>query len=98
MFAAYSRVETEKESRYLKALCNHFNRKVTAEYDDRGTVDFGFGHCQMTADATSLTIHIQAENEDQIGRVKFVVTDHLERFSGEDALHAEWVEEVSKSE
>jgi hypothetical protein len=59
---------------------------VTAEYDDnQGTVDFGFGYCQMVADASSLSISIQAENEEQFARIKFVVADHLERFSGEAA-------------
>lgn len=31
---ATAHVETGKASRYLKALCNHFDRKVTASYDD----------------------------------------------------------------
>jgi len=93
MLSAKSTVQTEKASRYLKALCNHFDRKVTAEYDDnQGNVDFGFGHCQMIADETSLSVSIQADDEEQFGRVKFVVADHLERFSGDEALKLEWVE------
>ncbi len=99
MFSAQSTVETTKASRYLKALCNHFDRKVTATYDDnQGTVDFGFGHCQMVANDSSLSISIQAEDEEQFARVKFVVADHLERFSGDDALKAEWVDEISTSQ
>lgn len=93
MLSAKSTVQTEKASRYLKALCNHFSRKVTAEYDDnRGNVDFGFGYCQMLAEENSLSINIQADDEDKFGRVKFVVADHLERFSGDEALKVEWVE------
>lgn len=91
MLSATATVPTQKASRYLKALCNHFNQKVTAEYDEnRGTVDFGFGHCQMDADEATLVIHIQAENKDDFARVKYVVSDHLERFSGNEALQTSW--------
>jgi len=94
MFTAHSTVETEKASRYLKALCNHFDRKVTATYDDNhGDVQFGFGSCQMDADAQTLSIHVQADNDENFARVKFVVADHLERFSGDDALKVEWAEQ-----
>ena len=43
-------VPTGKASRYLKALCNHFDRKVSATYDDAlGKVEFGFAYCEMRA-------------------------------------------------
>lgn len=91
MLKAQAEVTTDKSSRYLKALCNHFNRKVTAEYDDNhGTVQFGFGYCELDATEGKLAIFIQAEDDENFGRVKYVVADHLERFSGEDALQVEW--------
>ena len=93
MLTAHSNVTTDKAERYLKALCNHFNRKVTAEYNDnRGTVNFGFGECEFDASSSELVIRIQAENEENFARVKFVVADHLERFSGDDALKVQWSE------
>jgi len=93
MLSAQTTVQTEKASRYLKALCNHFNRKVTAEYNDNhGTVDFGFGYCQMSADDMHLDIRIQAEDHEQFARVQFVIADHLERFSSDEALKVEWIE------
>lgn len=98
MFTAHARVETPKASRYLKALCNHFNRKVTAEYDDnRGTVQFGFGDCEMDADDHVLVIRVQADNDENFARVKYVVSDHLERFSGDEALQVAWVESTSRT-
>ncbi|PJF29924.1 MAG: DUF2218 domain-containing protein [Phototrophicales bacterium] len=86
-------VRTSKASRYLKALCNHFDRKVTATYDDnRGWVQFGFGECRMDADDTQLVFGIRAEDDEHFARVMYVVKDHLERFSGDEGLQVDWVE------
>ena len=94
MYSAQTTVETPKASRYLKALCNHFNRKVTAEYSDTtGNVQFGFADCQMEADNQKLVIHIQAESEENFGRVKFVVTDHLVRFANNEDVAVVWVDQ-----
>jgi len=94
MLNAQATVETPKAERYLKALCNHFSHKVTAEYNDNhGTVQFGFGTCEMDATPGELAIRIQAEDEVNFTRVKYVVADHLERFSGEDALKVLWVDQ-----
>lgn len=93
MYSAQAVVPTAKASRYLKALCNHFNRKVTAVYDGHhGSVQFGFGTCQMDADDRTLVIHVQAQDEENFARVKHVVADHLERFSGDEGLQVEWTE------
>ncbi|NJL94995.1 MAG: DUF2218 domain-containing protein [Anaerolineae bacterium] len=93
MLSAQTRVETEKAGRYLKALCNHFSRKVTAAYDDqRGTVDFGFAHCEMRVEGQALVIHVQAAAPDLFERVKFVVQDHLERFAAAEGLRVLWIE------
>lgn len=93
MYKAQTTIETAKASRYLKALCNHFNRKVTAEYDDnQGTVNFGFADCQMTATDDRLSISVEADSDENFGRAKYVVSDHLERFSGDEALKVIWDE------
>ncbi|MEM9954482.1 MAG: DUF2218 domain-containing protein [Chloroflexota bacterium] len=98
MLKAQTSVETAKASRYLKALCNHFDRKVTATYDDNhGTVNFGFGDCEMTATENTLSISVESDNEENFGRVKYVVSDHLERFSGDEALKVTWSETQSES-
>ncbi|RMG77022.1 MAG: DUF2218 domain-containing protein [Chloroflexi bacterium] len=86
-------VETPKATRYLKALCNHFSRKVTTQVvDGVGHVQFGFANCQMFATDCTLTIHITAQTEDNFERVKFVISDHLERFSGDTHLQVSWVD------
>lgn len=91
MFVAETIVETSKASRYLKALCNHFAQKVTAEYrNNRGTVQFGFGYCELVAEYNTLIIRIKAENESNLARVKHVVGDHLIRFGSAERLVIAW--------
>lgn len=91
MHRAHTTITTPKAARYLKALCNHFSHKVTAEYTDNdGTVQFGFADCTMQATDYTLTIHVEAETDENFGRVKYVVSDHLERFSGDEALKVIW--------
>lgn len=93
-FAAHTQVTTPRAGRYLKALCNHFNRKVTASYKGhRGMVQFGFGRCEMSADADTLSIRVEADNADNFARVKLVVADHLERFSAAEALRVLWIDQ-----
>lgn len=94
MLTALAQVKTPKAGRYLKALCNHFSRKVTAEYDEHhGTVQFGFGYCELDASADELVMRIQATDDENFTRVKHVVGDHLERFSGEETLQVIWIDQ-----
>lgn len=91
MLKAQAVIETSKASRYLKALCNHFDRKVSAQYtDSQGTVEFGFADCKMKAVDNTLIIDVQAENDDNFNRVKFVVGDHLIRFSSQEIQDVNW--------
>ena len=98
MLQAHAQVETPKAARYLKALCNHFSHKVAADYsDNHGHVQFGFGVCEMDASTDVLTLHVQANDAENFERVKAVVTDHLVRFSGEEALQVAWREQTATS-
>ncbi len=94
MLKAQTTVETEKATRYLKALCNHFDRKVEATYTDtQGSVAFGFADCQMEATDDTLSITIQSETDEGFGRVKYVISDHLVRFAPKEDLIIDWQEE-----
>lgn len=97
MLTAQAQVRTEKAVRYLKALCNHFSHKVQASYDENtGHVDFGIGSCEMQATNDLLSFQIRCENEAGFNQVKFVVADHLQRFSGEDALQVLWADQTEE--
>lgn len=90
--AATARVETAKASRYLKALCNHFNRKVSAAYtDDHGQVRFPFGECTMQVAGGYLELRVSAESEEMLARTRHVVGDHLVRFGSKEELVVDWV-------
>jgi hypothetical protein len=92
MFTAYAQVKTKKAERYLKALCNHFNQKISATYSDHhGEVQFGFGYCEMDAESNMLVLLIQADDDENFTRVKYIVTDHLERFAKSEGLVVNWV-------
>ena len=55
-------IETDKAERLMKALCNHFARKITARYEgDKGYIEFGDGKCEITA--TSSTLKFLAESD-----------------------------------
>lgn len=85
-------VPTPKASRYLKALCNHFDRKGNASYDDNeGHVQFPFGTCDFRADDATLHIHVSADTDTRLTRVKMVVADHLIRFAASEDLTVDWV-------
>jgi len=46
----------------------------------------------MDADDEQLVIRVQAEDDENFGRVKYVVPDHPERFSGDAGLRVQWGE------
>lgn len=89
-------VITPKASRYLKALCNHFNRKGSASYEgDLGRVSFPFGECEMEAKETGLHITVTAPTDTKFSRIKSVIDSHLIRFGGEqEELKVDWVNHV----
>ena len=84
-------IETDKAERLMKALCNHFARKITAGYEDgRGYVQFQDGKCELTATPKTLRLQVEAENAENLSRVKKVVADHLLRFAPAEKLEINW--------
>ena len=85
-------VATEKGSRYMKALCNHFDRKADASYNDTtGHVKFAFGEADFQVTDSAIQIEVRAESGAMLERTKHVVGDHLVRFGQKDELTVEWV-------
>ncbi|WP_169980809.1 DUF2218 domain-containing protein [Microbispora sp. H10836] len=66
--------------------------RVTAEWSDTsGTVAFTpWGECTLTADAGTLTVRIDAPEEEGLARIRDVVTRDLERFSRREPLTVTW--------
>ncbi|MGH8876632.1 MAG: DUF2218 domain-containing protein [Stackebrandtia sp.] len=93
MPGSHARVPTSRASRYLKQLCSHFDHKADSTYDDhKGHTVFAFGECTMLAEPEALLIEVSAADTEQLARVKYVVGDHLERFSKREGLSVDWRE------
>jgi uncharacterized protein len=84
-------IETDKAERLMKALCNHFARKITARYEgDKGYIEFGDGKCEITATAISMKFQAEADTSDGLDHVKRAVEKHLLRFTPDDTFQFNW--------
>lgn len=84
-------IETNKAERLMKALCNHFARKIIARYEgDKGYIEFRDGKCEITVAPDILTLQVEAANADSLARVERVVVDHLVRFTPEEEIQINW--------
>jgi hypothetical protein len=66
--------------------------QVSAEWSDTsGTVTFTpWGQCTLAADAGTLTLHIDAADEDGLTQIRDVITRDFERFSSRDPITVTW--------
>jgi len=53
-------------------------------------VEFPLGLCTLDADATRLSIIVNAGTEDDLARLRDVVERHLQRFAFREDLALEW--------
>ncbi len=84
-------LETAKSERLMKALCNHFARKITARYEgNKGYVEFGDGKCELTASPGLLKFQAEAETEKGLDHIKRAVGNHLARFTPGEELQLTW--------
>ncbi|WP_153769912.1 DUF2218 domain-containing protein [Labrenzia sp. CE80] len=91
MIVVTSTAHTASASKYLQQLCKHFAHKVPADWDDnKGEVSFPFGFCRMVATDACLTIHCEAEEDQNMARMKGVIDSHIERFAWREELKLEW--------
>jgi len=87
----HAQVRTPRASRNMTRLFKHFAHKGEVQADERqAQVVFVFGRCRMVADADQLLIDCQAEAGEAEQRLRFVIADHLNRFSGDEALQVDW--------
>jgi len=99
MLIAEASVETEFSSRYLVALCRHFNHKAQSHPEFRahvewsenhGVASFGWGRCELRADPGVLSLRAEGPDEEKLHRVEGIVTEHLVRFGRRDHLTVTW--------
>lgn len=92
MLTAECLFPTENASRYIAQLCKHFAHKITVEFDaQRGEANFPMGHAVMEAREDGLFFKASAEDADALGRVKYILEDHILRFAfREDPQPLNW--------
>lgn len=89
----HAQVATPRASRNMTRLCKHFAHKAEVQLDEsQAQVEFAFGQCRMFADHERLLIDCQAAAGEAEKRLRFVIDDHLHRFSGEEALKVNWLD------
>lgn len=87
MLTATTRVPSVHARRYLRMLCKHFAHKVPVEYSDsRGDCQLPPGPAILLADEKTLDVQVSAETLIELVRAKYIVTDHLLRFSHREVL------------
>ena len=92
---ANANFQTDKAARYMKALCNHFGRKIEAKYEDNeGWIDFPFGRCDLRADNDGLSIRVEGHDTPTLLQLKRVVGSHLERFTQNELVSLDWMDEL----
>jgi hypothetical protein len=91
MIAAATRIPTTHASKYLAGLCRRFAARVPAQMDgDEGRIDLPLGPCHLSAMPESLALVVEAEDEDRLSHLKWVVTGHLKRVATREPLEVEW--------
>lgn len=58
--------------------------------DTDGTLTLPWGRCALRATPGLLTVRVEADDPENLGRLRDVVTTHLGRFSRRDPLTVEW--------
>ena len=90
---ATASIPTGNAKRYLGQFVKHFAHKlpfVRHESNEHGEVEFPLGLCTMDADATRLSIILNAGTDEEMGKLKDVVDRHLLRFAFREPLTIDW--------
>jgi len=93
MLASEARIVTASASKYLQQLCKHWSHKFEVEFTlEQGRVPFAADRvCDFAATPDTLTLRVQAADDEALSRTERAVTDHLKRFAFRENLGSvEW--------
>jgi hypothetical protein len=81
-------IATASASKYLQQLCKHWSHKFAVEFTaDKGRVPFAADRvCDFAATADTLTLRVEAADDESLSRTERVVIDHLKRFAFREDL------------
>lgn len=84
-------VATAHASRYLQQLCKHWSHRFETEFDaTAGRIALPLGETRLTADESTLTIGLSAEDDETLTGLRDVVVRHVERFAFRETLRFPW--------
>lgn len=88
MLVSETRIPTTSASKYLQQLCKHWSHKFEVEFSpEKGRVPFAADRaCDFAATADTLTLRVEANDEETLSRTERVVIDHLKRFAFREDL------------
>lgn len=77
-----AQVATTNAEKYIGQLCKHWSHKFETKWDSStGQVDLPGGPVYFRANGSTLTITIEAKDEETSSRMKDVIQRHLDRFA-----------------
>lgn len=85
---AVARLETERASRYIQAMCKHFAHKIEVEYDEQcGRARLPEGELVMTVDVDGvLQFEVTAPDVQGLLKSRYTVDAHIVRFAFREGL------------
>ena len=83
MPSSEARVSTASASRYLQQICKHWSHKFAVEFTpEQGRIPFAPDRaCDFAATGDTLTMRIEAADDETLERTQGVVVEHLKRFA-----------------
>ena len=89
--SAAARVALASPRRYLAQLCKHFAHRLPVTLTEAdGRIDFQGGTCKLTAETSTLVLHLTADDETALEKLEDVVARHLARFAFRDPPAIAW--------
>jgi len=105
MLTAETAIATTNATRYLVQLCSHATKMgrlhgrgtherpevLDVDWSDRhGVLTLSWGRCTLDADSTTLTVRVEAADDEHLELVQDLVTTDLERFGKRERLVVAW--------
>jgi len=91
MQQSIARVPDDRASIHLQQLCKHFAHRLPVTFTpEQGRIEFPLGVCRLEADANTLTMRAEAEDDERLAKLQEVVDKHLVRFAFKMPLTIEW--------
>ena len=84
-------VKTATPARYISRLCKHFAHKLPVSFDEQqGRIEFPVALALLQASPEGLSLQVQADNAENLEKIKQVVASHFERVAWQAELTLDW--------